>query len=144
MFPNFKMRTFAFVPKLRKLVWDLENFRLSHVIRDFPVLPALMVKLFWMHVLGWRQWHLVWTLRSLFSLFLLKACKLWKGKIRCRKCDFVVTANPRYLLLAMVWASTLNFFIPSVFLPYSCQKSCLPFWCDWRSVLQSYVAPFLV
>lgn len=114
--PDFKMRTFAFIPKPRKLVWDLENFGLSHVIRNFPMLPDLEVKLFWAHVLVWGQWHLVWALRSsLFSLYPLKACKLWKGKIRCWKCDFVVTANPHYLLLAMVWGSTTSFFISSGF-----------------------------
>lgn len=143
--PNFKMGTFAFVPKPRKLVWDLENFRLSHVICDFVAMPNLEVKSFWVHVLGWGQWHFVWTLTSsLFSLYPLKACKVWKGKIRCRKCDSVVTANPHYLLLAMVWGSILSFFISSVFLPYSCQKPHLPFWHDWRYVLQSLDAPFLV
>lgn len=53
--PDFKLRTFAFVPKLRKLVWDLENFRLSHVVGDFPMLPDLEVKSFWVRVLVWGQ-----------------------------------------------------------------------------------------
>lgn len=140
--PDFKMRTFAFIPKPRKLVWDLENFGLSHVIRNFPMLPDLEVKLFWAHVLVWGQWHLVWALRSsLFSLYPLKACKLWKGKIRCWKCDFVVTANPHYLLLAMVWGSTTSFFISSGFAIFMPKAT---FWQDWRSALQSHVALFLV
>lgn len=143
--PDFKMRTFAFIPKLKKLVWDLKNFRLSHVIPDFPMLPDLEVKSFWVRVLVWGQWHFAWTLRSsLFSLYPLKTCKLWKGKVRCWKCDFVVTANPHYLLLAMIWGRTLSFFISSVFLPYLYQKPHLPFWHDWISALESHVAPFLV
>lgn len=55
MLPDFKMRTFAFVPKLKKLVWDLGNFWLSHVIRDFPMLPDLEVKPFWVRILVWGQ-----------------------------------------------------------------------------------------
>lgn len=145
LLPNFKMGTFAFVPKLRKLVWDLKNFR-------FPMssvaLPWCLTRR--LNCSGCSYWDgdndtWFWTLTSsLFSLYPLKACKQWKGKIRFQKCDFVVTANPRYLLLAVVWGITLSFFIPSVFLPYSCQKPYLPFWHDRRSALQSHVAPFLV
>lgn len=86
------------------------------------MLPDLGVKSFWVRVLDWGQWHLVWTLRSfLFSLYPLKGCKLWKDKIRCRKCDFVVTASPHYLLLAMVLGQHLTFLyslcVFAIFLP---------------------------
>lgn len=128
--PNFKMRTFAFVPKLRKFVWDLQKFRLSHVIRDFVVMPDLEVKSFWVHNTELGTMTLCLNTHIFFSLYPLKACKLWKGKIRCWKCDFVVTANPHYLLLAMVWGNILSFFnflcFFAIFLPKA--TSSIPTW----------------
>lgn len=112
--PDYKMWIFAFAPKLRKLIWDLENCKLP-----YPCLLQLCYAAWRLGCSGSKYWtrdnetsfehsHLV----ILFSLSddILQAVEGWWKR------DLVVAANP--------WRDLRQHFM----LAYSLFLQCFPFW----------------